>query len=49
VVAAFATLKAQQQEQLMHDMVEAAQRCNRSGDATLVVPCDYLEVIAIKR
>ena len=49
VVAAFATLKAEQQEQLMHDMVEAAQRFNRSGDATLVVPCDYLEVIAIKR
>jgi hypothetical protein len=32
----------------MRELIEAARRFNRSGDATLVVPCDYLEVVAIK-
>jgi ubiquinone/menaquinone biosynthesis C-methylase UbiE len=49
VVAAFAALDAERQAQLMRDMVEDAQRFNRSGDETFVAPCDYLEAVAIKR
>jgi SAM-dependent methyltransferase len=49
VVAAFEALEAAHQEQLMADLVEEAQRFNRSGDATLVVPCAYLEAVAITR
>jgi hypothetical protein len=33
----------------MADLVEETQRWNRSGEATLVVPCDYLEAVAITR
>jgi hypothetical protein len=49
VVAAFATLDAERQARLMRAMVEEAQRFNRSGDEPFVVPCDYLEVVAVKR
>jgi hypothetical protein len=49
VVAAFAALDAERQARLMRDMVEDAQRFNRSGDATFVVPCDYLEAVVVKR
>jgi ubiquinone/menaquinone biosynthesis C-methylase UbiE len=49
VLAAFGALDAERQARLMQEMIEAAQRFNRSGDATLVVPCDYLEVVAITR
>jgi ubiquinone/menaquinone biosynthesis C-methylase UbiE len=49
VVAAFAALDAARQAQLMRAMVAEAQRFNRSGDATFVVPCDYLEAVAVKR
>ena len=33
----------------MADLVDATQRWNRSGDATLIVPCDYLDAVAITR
>ena len=49
VVAAFAALDADHQARLMRDMVEDAQRFNRSGDETFVAPCDYLEAVAITR
>jgi hypothetical protein len=49
VVAAFEALEAAHQGQLMADLVEETERCNRSGDATLVVPYDYLEAVAITR
>jgi ubiquinone/menaquinone biosynthesis C-methylase UbiE len=49
VVAAFAALDAEHQAQLMRAMVEEAQRFNRSGDETFMVPSDYLEAVAIKR
>lgn len=47
IVAAFEALDATHQEQLMADFVGESQRYNRSGDATLVVPCDYLKAVAI--
>jgi hypothetical protein len=37
------------QEALARDLVEAVERFNRSDDSTLLVPADYLEVVAIKR
>jgi len=48
-VAAFAALDAGRQAQLMRAMVEDAQRFNRSGDETFVMPCDYLKAVAVKR
>jgi hypothetical protein len=49
VVAAFEALDAAHQGRLMADLVEGTQRFSRSGDATVVVPCDYLEAVAIIR
>ena len=34
---------------LARDLIAAAERRNRSQDATLVVPADYLEVVATKQ
>lgn len=47
IITAFAALNIERQEQLMDEMVQAAQSFNRSGDATLVVPCDDLEVVVV--
>jgi hypothetical protein len=49
VVATFAGLDAERQVRLMREMVEEVQRFNRSDDETCVVPCDYLEAVAITR
>jgi ubiquinone/menaquinone biosynthesis C-methylase UbiE len=46
---AFAALKPEQQVALEADMMELMQRLNRSGDQTLVLPSDYLEVVISKR
>ena len=46
---AFAALKPEQQVALEGDMMELMQRLNRSGDRTLVLPSDYLEVVISKR
>jgi ubiquinone/menaquinone biosynthesis C-methylase UbiE len=46
---AFLRLDARGQKELADDLVAVAQRYNRSGDATLVVPSAYLEVVATKR
>jgi SAM-dependent methyltransferase len=46
---AFAALDETGQEALARDLVEAVHRFNRSDDGTLVVPAEYLEIVAIKR
>ncbi|MPZ13064.1 MAG: methyltransferase domain-containing protein [Chloroflexi bacterium] len=46
---AFEALDGARQEALAADLEELVLRSNRSGDATLVVPSDYLEVVATKR
>jgi hypothetical protein len=46
---AFAALKPEQQVLLERDVMELMQRHNRSGDATLVLPSDYLEVVIARR
>lgn len=45
----FAGLDPARQRELERDLEELAQRFNRSGDDTLVVPSDYLEVVAVRR
>ena len=37
------------QEELGGELAELVRRFNRSGDETLVVPSDYLEVVAVRR
>ena len=45
----FARLDATGQEALAGDLVALVHRMNQSGDATMVVPNAYLEVVATKR
>ena len=49
VLKAFESLDAQGQEQMTRDLIAVVHRFNRSGDHTMVVPSDYLEVVATKR
>jgi SAM-dependent methyltransferase len=46
---AFEALDAAGQENLARDLTGLMQRANRSGDATMAAPGDYLEVVAIRR
>jgi hypothetical protein len=46
---AFEVLDPAGQEALVRDLEELLDRWNTSGDGTIVVPGDYLEVVAIKR
>jgi SAM-dependent methyltransferase len=46
---AFAALAPERQVALEGDMMELMGRLNRSGDRTLVVPSDYLEVVITTR
>ena len=46
---AFAALDEQGKEALASDLRELANRYNRSGDGTMVVPSEYLEVVITKR
>jgi len=46
---AFEALDAAGQENLARDLTDIMQRANRSGDATMAAPGDYLEVVAIRR
>ena len=46
---AFSALPSAQQDALQRDVVELMERTNRSGDQTLVLPSDYLEVVITKR
>ena len=47
-VRAFAALEPEGQEALARDLQELLESRNTSGDETLVVPSDYLEVVAVK-
>ncbi len=49
LVKALEALDAAGQEALLRDIEETAHNFNRSGDETMVVPSDYLEVVATKR
>ncbi|MEX2299146.1 MAG: class I SAM-dependent methyltransferase [Dongiaceae bacterium] len=46
---AFAALDAAGQKALEADLIALVARFNRSGDATMVVPGEYLEVVVTKR
>jgi SAM-dependent methyltransferase len=46
---AFAALDAPTRENLRNDLHALIVRVNRSGDATMVVPSEYLEVVITKR
>ncbi|HET9024553.1 MAG TPA: class I SAM-dependent methyltransferase [Burkholderiaceae bacterium] len=45
LLKAFAALDAAEQAGLERDLVQLIARFNRSGDATMVVPSEYLEVV----
>jgi SAM-dependent methyltransferase len=45
----FEALDPTQQEQLSRDAIEVVRRFNRSGDETVVLPSDYLEVAAVRQ
>jgi SAM-dependent methyltransferase len=49
VLKAFAALDATKQGGLQHDLLALIAAMNRSGDGTMVVPSEYLEVIVTKR
>ena len=48
-VRAFAALEPEGQDALARDLKELLDERNTSGDETLVVPSDYLEVVAVRR
>jgi SAM-dependent methyltransferase len=48
VLKAFAALEAADQAGLAHDLTELMLRFNRGGSDTLVVPSEYLEVVAVR-
>ncbi len=45
----FRSLNAEEKESLTGDLTDLVNSFNRSGDETMVVPSDYLEVVATKR
>jgi ubiquinone/menaquinone biosynthesis C-methylase UbiE len=49
VLKAFAALEPAKQEELQDDLHALIVRMNRSGDRTMVVPSEYLEVVITKR
>ena len=49
VLKAFAALSPAKQEELQDDLHALIVRMNRSGDRTMVVPSEYLEVVITKR
>ena len=46
---AFAALDAEKQAALASDLTALMERSNRSGDATLVLPGEYAEVVVTRR
>lgn len=46
---AFESLNPAERESLEGDLAALVDRFNRSGDGTMVVPSEYLEVVAVKR
>jgi len=49
VLKAFAALEPAKQEELHNDLHALIVRMNRSGDGTMVVPSEYLEIVITKR
>ena len=49
VLKAFAALSPAKQEELQDDLHALIVRMNRSGDRTMVVSSEYLEVVITKR
>jgi SAM-dependent methyltransferase len=49
MLKAFAALDGTNQNNLKRDLLALIATMNRSGDATMVVPSEYLEVVVIKR
>jgi hypothetical protein len=49
VLKAFAALAPAKQEELHNDLNALIVRMNRSGDGTMVVPSEYLEIVITKR
>ena len=49
VLKAFAALDAAAQQELHNDLYALIVRTNKSGDATMVVPSEYLEVVITRR
>lgn len=49
VLKAFAALEAPTQAALTTDLLALVDRFNRSGDTTMVVPSEYLEVVVTRR
>ena len=48
LIRALQILQGEQREQFLHDLHGILRRFNRSGDDTLVVSADYLEVVMVK-
>jgi ubiquinone/menaquinone biosynthesis C-methylase UbiE len=48
VLKTFAALQPAAQAALQHDLIALIDQFNRSGDGTMVVPSEYLEVVIIK-
>jgi hypothetical protein len=49
MLKAFESLDPDGQEALAKDLEELLEHWNISGDVTLIVPSDYLEVVAVRR
>jgi ubiquinone/menaquinone biosynthesis C-methylase UbiE len=49
VLKAFEALDAAGRDALAHDIIELIGRFNRSGDESMVVPAEYLEVVVTRR
>ena len=45
----YAALDAKQQEAFTQDLLALMESGNRSGDGTLVLPSEYLEVVIVRR
>ena len=49
VLKAFAALEVDAQKALERDIIALVGQFNRSGDGTMVVPSDYLEIVVVRR
>jgi len=49
VLKAFEALPPEGQQRLEQDLLSLANSFNRSGDATMVVPAEYLEVVIVRK
>jgi ubiquinone/menaquinone biosynthesis C-methylase UbiE len=49
VLKAFAALDPAAQTALQHDLIALAERFNRSGDGSMVVPSEYLEIVITRK